>query len=110
MATTVVEGADTDEAVSPLQQTIIPPQTLQPFVAMKENLVSLDLRADPDAQATVTDFLDFTEYLPADIMRSLTLIGKLDQTYTDASMKVHNLTTAWGQLPSLPVDERSSPV
>ena len=66
--------------------------------------------ADPDAQATVTDFLDFTEYLPADMMRSLTLIGKLDQTYIDASTRVHNLTSTWGQLPALPPEERPAPV
>src|ERR1700733_247879 len=35
-------------------------------------------RADPDAQTTVTDLLDFTDYLPSDMVRSLTLVGKLD--------------------------------
>ncbi|KAK6219074.1 hypothetical protein LQW54_002576 [Pestalotiopsis sp. IQ-011] len=72
-------------------------------------LESLNMRADPDAQATVTDYLDFTEYLPADVNRSLTLIGKLDQTYIDASMLVHELTTTWGKLPSLPSDQRPVP-
>ncbi|EMR68370.1 putative phd finger domain-containing protein [Eutypa lata UCREL1] len=67
------------------------------------------MRADPDAQATVTDYLDFTEYLPADMMRSLTLIGKLDQTYIDASSTVDELTTIWGKLPSLPADQRPVP-
>lgn len=67
---------------------------------------SLNMRADPDAQATVTDFLDFTEYLPADMMRSLTLIGKLDQIYVDASGNVDKLTTTWGKLPTLPADQR----
>lgn len=66
--------------------------------------------ADPDAQTTVTDFLDFTEYLPSDMMRSLTLIGKLDETYINTSTRVHELTTQWGQLPSLPANERPSPV
>jgi hypothetical protein len=41
---------------------------------------------DPDAQATVTDFLDYTEYLPSDLMRSLTLIRGLDETYLRSSM------------------------
>lgn len=71
---------------------------------------SLGPRADPDAQTTVTDFLDFTEYLPSDIVRSLTLVGKLDQTYADASLKVDDLTTAWGRLPSLAAGERPDPV
>ncbi|RFU77189.1 phd finger domain-containing, partial [Trichoderma arundinaceum] len=70
----------------------------------------LTARADPDAQTTVTDFLDFTEYLPADMVRSLTLIGKLDQRYADASHKVDDLTTLWGQLPGVPTHERPSPV
>ncbi|PHH72635.1 hypothetical protein CDD83_4903 [Cordyceps sp. RAO-2017] len=70
----------------------------------------LEPRADPDAQTTVTDFLDFTEYLPSDMMRSLTLIGKLDQTYTDASISVNDLTAAWGQLPTMAPHERPDPV
>ncbi|ETS79840.1 hypothetical protein PFICI_07369 [Pestalotiopsis fici W106-1] len=72
-------------------------------------LESLSMRADPDAQATVTDYLDFTEYLPADVNRSLTLIGKLDQAYIDASAQVHELTTTWGKLPSLPANQRPAP-
>ncbi|PNY28682.1 Inhibitor of growth protein 1, partial [Tolypocladium capitatum] len=70
----------------------------------------LEPRADPDAQTTVTDFLDFTEYLPSDIVRSLTLVGKLDQTYAAASLKVDELTTAWGRLPSHAAGERPDPV
>lgn len=66
-------------------------------------------RADPDAQTTVSDFLDFTEYLPSDVIRSLTLIGKLDQAYKDASIKVNDLTTAWGRLPGSAVHERPDP-
>ncbi|KAF4511362.1 hypothetical protein G6O67_003168 [Ophiocordyceps sinensis] len=69
----------------------------------------LEPRADPDAQTTVSDFLDFTEYLPSDVMRSLTLIGKLDQTYTDASIKVNDLTTIWSQLPSSAAHDRPDP-
>ncbi len=71
---------------------------------------SLEARADPDAQNTVTDFIDFTEYLPADIVRSLTLIGKLDETYHQASLKVDDLTTAWARLPSMPARERPVPL
>ncbi|MDI1486902.1 MAG: hypothetical protein OHK93_006164 [Ramalina farinacea] len=52
---------------------------------------------DPDAQATVNDFLDYTEYLPSDLNRALTLIGKLDETYAQRADKVHNLTRIYGQ-------------
>lgn len=100
-----------DEAISPRQDA--PPSIEQ---AMHESIKSienipplnpLDLRADPDAQATVSDFLDFTEYLPADMMRSLTLIGQLDQAYIDSSNNIDDLTTQWGQLPGLPAGAKS---
>ncbi|KUJ20959.1 uncharacterized protein LY89DRAFT_715261 [Mollisia scopiformis] len=77
---------------------------------LNSNLESLDLPTDPDAQTTVTDFLDFTEYLPADMMRSLTLVGNLDQTYTDNSASVHELTKKYGDLPTLPTDGKPDPV
>lgn len=66
--------------------------------------------ADPDAQATVTDFLDYTEYLPSDILRSLTLIRGLDETYQTNSYQVHNFTKQYGSLPSLPATERPDPL
>lgn len=71
---------------------------------------SLVLRVDPDNQTTVTDFLDFTEHLPSDMTRSLTLIGSLDQRYTTSSRKINDLTITWGQLPSLPPEQRPSAV
>jgi hypothetical protein len=71
-------------------------------IAKLNNNMEIDLPTDPDVQATVTDFLDFTEYLPSDMIRSLTLIGNLDQTYTKASAEINELTTTYGQLPNLP--------
>ncbi|KAL6713439.1 hypothetical protein ACLMJK_008904 [Lecanora helva] len=56
---------------------------------------------DPDAQHTVTDFLDYTEYLPSDLIRSLTLIGKLDDSYLTAVSQVHELSKDYGALPTL---------
>jgi hypothetical protein len=70
----------------------------------------LDLPTDPENQAVVTDFLDFTEYLPSDMIRSLTLIGQLDQTYYDASAKVNELTQKYGELPNLPAGGKPHPV
>ena len=64
---------------------------------------------DPDAQATVTDFLDYTEYLPSDLIRSLTLIRGLDETFNTHSNAVHDLTRQYGQLPSLAGDARADP-
>ncbi|KAM5358445.1 hypothetical protein ACJZ2D_015290 [Fusarium nematophilum] len=112
MAAAAAAGTDVDtkmEDVSPKDQTPMEQPIAQSLGRAGNGLASLESRADPDAQTTVTDFLDFTEYLPSDIVRSLTLIGKLDQTYSDASYKVDDLTTVWGRLPSLPADERPSP-
>lgn len=86
------------------------PEMEQALDAIANPTPTLDLRADPDAQATVTDFLDFTEHLPSDMMRSLTLIGKLDQTHANASSQLHDLTVLWGQLPNMPPAERVNPV
>ncbi|OJJ00255.1 hypothetical protein ASPVEDRAFT_51482 [Aspergillus versicolor CBS 583.65] len=71
--------------------------------------VILDGPFDPDAQATVTDFIDYTEYLPADLLRSLTLIRGLDKRYLDSAQDIHELSTKYGQLPDLPSDTRPDP-
>ena len=65
-----------------------------------------DPPADPDAQATITDFLDYTEYLPSDLTRSLTLIRKLDGSYITAAHTVHELTREYGLLPVTSPDKR----
>lgn len=65
-----------------------------------------DPPVDPDAQATVTDFLDYTEYLPSDLFRSLTLIHKLDDVYITAAHTVHELTKEYGLLPQMSPDNR----
>jgi len=65
---------------------------------------------NPDAQTTVNDFLDYTDFFPSDLVRSLTLIGHLDSTYRDAVQHVHDLTSLYGQLPALPEQERPDPV
>ncbi|KAL9129989.1 MAG: hypothetical protein Q9217_001711 [Psora testacea] len=64
---------------------------------------------DPDAQATITDFLDYTEYLPSDLTRSLTLIGKLDETYLERADRVHVLSKQYGTLPKLPSGNNANP-
>ncbi|KAI0907957.1 hypothetical protein F4824DRAFT_442574 [Ustulina deusta] len=83
---------------------------IQQLGAPNNGLEPLSMRADPDASATVTDFLDFTEHLPSDITRSLTLIAQLDDNYIDSSAAVNELTTVWGKLPTLPSTERVDPV
>lgn len=97
-----------EEQLSPRQTSASMHETnaIESLESIHNGLETLDGRADPDAQATVTDFLEFTEHLPADLMRSLTLIGKLDRNHADASAALHELTRLWGQLPSLPAEER----
>ncbi|KPI44178.1 Inhibitor of growth protein 3 [Cyphellophora attinorum] len=56
---------------------------------------------DPDAQAAVTDFLDYTEYLPSDLIRSLRLIQGLDDEYNKHADSLHDLTRLYGSLPSV---------
>jgi hypothetical protein len=107
MAAAGILRRDMDEAISPRQPAPSIERGSQPASPVNRPLNRLDLRADPDAQATVSDFLDFAEYLPADIARSLTLVGNLDDGYTDGSVKVHDLTNAWGELSSIPHPEKT---
>lgn len=109
-----VAMADLDDAFSPRQTASAGDKAIDNSPAtpraVNHALDSISMPPDSDAQATVTDFNDFTEYLPSDMTRSLTLIGKLDQNYFDASTNINTLTKKWQQLPNIPLDERPSPV
>lgn len=54
------------------------------------------LLSGPDAQPLLTDYIDYTERLPSDLCRSLTLIRKLDESYLRAVDDVHRLTKIYG--------------
>lgn len=100
-----------EEQLSPRQKASSMHEAIESLDSINNgSLGALDGRADPDAQATVTDFLEFTEHLPADVMRSLTLIGTLDQHHSRASHKLHELSRQWGQLPGLAPEEKPQPV
>lgn len=71
--------------------------------------LSTRITPDPDNQALLNDFIDFTGYFPSDLKRSLTLVGKLDGTYLDVTAEVHDLTATYGNLPSLPAAQRPDP-
>lgn len=110
-----VEGGvmqmEEEEPLSPRQKASSMHEAIESLDSINnDSLGALDGRADPDAQATVTDFLEFTEHLPADVMRSLTLIGTLDQHHSRASLKLHELARQWGQLPGLAPEEKPQPV
>ncbi|TDZ32080.1 PHD finger protein ING1 [Colletotrichum spinosum] len=109
MAATAEQADAMDVDESPKNKTNVDRDIHRSLGSISNSVESLEMRADPDAQATVTDFLDFTEYLPSDMMRSLTLIGKLDQTYAEASYTINDLTLTWGKLPTIPAEVRPSP-
>ncbi len=78
-------------------------------MATQLEVITREAPVDPDAQATVTDFLDYTEYLPSDLIRSLTLIGKLDTSYFTSTDELHNLAKTYGILPNIPLNQRQNP-
>ncbi len=49
------------------------------------------LPIDQDAQLAIQDFVESTEFLPADIFRSLRLIKRLDHRYVESSTKLDAL-------------------
>lgn len=100
--------ADMD-ATSPRRKTKLS-DTIQSMANLNSHIETMDLSTDPDKQATVTDFLDFTEYLPSDMLRSTALIGTLDSRYINASVNINDLTKTYGHLPDLPTDTRPDPI
>ncbi|KAK8900685.1 hypothetical protein QC760_010675 [Botrytis cinerea] len=85
-------------------------ETIQSMANLNSNIENMESPMDPDAQATITDFLDFTEYLPSDLVRSLALISDLDEKYVNASSSLNDLTKTYGHLPDLPADTKPDPV
>lgn len=63
---------------------------------------------DPDIQATLSDFLAYTEHFPSHLTRALTLIEE-QRTKAEANIKaIHDDTTTYSTLPSL--KEKPDPV
>lgn len=65
-----------------------------------------DPPGDPDAQATVSDFIDYTELFPSDMIRSLTLIDNLDKIAEEQIQRVHELLKTYGALPAMAPEDR----
>lgn len=65
--------------------------------------------SDPDIQATLSDFLTYTEHFPSHLVRASTLIYE-QRTKAERMVKqVHDDTTAYSLLPTLKID-RPDPV
>ncbi|KAI5370722.1 Putative inhibitor of growth histone-binding protein [Septoria linicola] len=65
--------------------------------------------SDPDIQATLSDFLTYTEHFPSHLVRALTLIQEQRTKAENAIRSVHNDTTAYSTLPTIKHD-RPDPV
>ncbi|KAF2209317.1 hypothetical protein CERZMDRAFT_100519 [Cercospora zeae-maydis SCOH1-5] len=57
--------------------------------------------SDPDIQATLSDFLTYTEHFPSHLVRALTLIHEQRAKAETSIRSVHNNTTAYSTLPSI---------
>lgn len=65
---------------------------------------------DPDIQATLSDFLTYTEHFPSHLTRALSLIREQRIRAERMVKQVHDDTTTYSLLPSLKADDRPDPV
>ena len=56
---------------------------------------------DPDIQATLSDYLTYTEHFPSHLTRSLTLIGEQRARSESKIKAVHDGTATYGDLPNI---------
>lgn len=73
---------------------------MQPSDSNEEAIDDMEQPSDPDAQAAITDFLDFTEYLPSDVARSFTLVAELEHRHVQTTAAVRELIASYQELPS----------
>ena len=77
-----------------------PQHAMQPSDNNDQAIDDMEVPLDPDAQAAITDFLDFTEYLPSDVARSFTLVEELKQKHAQTAATVRKLIASYQELPS----------
>ena len=65
---------------------------------------------DPDIQATLSDFLTYTEHFPAQLTRALSLIEEQRYRAEEKIKIVHDDTTIYGKLPQLKKEDKRDPV
>jgi hypothetical protein len=66
--------------------------------------------ADPDIQATLSDFLTYTEHFPAQLQRALVLIEEQRGRAEKKIKIVHDDTTTYRRLPQLKEEDKQDPV
>jgi hypothetical protein len=64
---------------------------------------------DPDVQATLSDFLTYSEHLPSTISRSLFLIQSLNRKANDLTLDIHNLLSTYSNLPQVTANATNTP-
>jgi hypothetical protein len=65
---------------------------------------------DPDIQATLSDFLTYTEHFPSHVTRALALIKQQTDKAEDKIASIHRDTTSYALLPTLSGKSRPDPV
>lgn len=65
---------------------------------------------DPDIQATLSDFLTYTEHFPSHVTRALALIEQQAGKAERKIAHIHRDTTSYALLPTLAADSRPDPV
>ncbi|KAG9884568.1 hypothetical protein KCU94_g18130, partial [Aureobasidium melanogenum] len=63
----------------------------------------------PDVQATLSDFLTYSEHLPSTVTRSLFLIQSLNRKADDLQLEIHNLLSKYGNLPQATANATDAP-
>jgi hypothetical protein len=69
----------------------------------------LDGTVDVERQAVLGDLMDYVEILPSDVVRCFNLVEELDRKYDAQVAIVHELTTIYSKLPSIPPNDRPDP-
>jgi hypothetical protein len=72
--------------------------------------LSRQAQPDPDIQATLSDFLTYTEHFPAQLTRALSLIEEQRYRAEDKIKIVHDDTTTYSRLPQLKKEDKRDPV
>lgn len=79
-------------------------------IAEEYRSLSRQLPTNPDIQATLSDFLTYTEHFPSHLTRALTLIKTETRRAEQEIAAIHADTTTYGLLPALPEAQKKNPV
>ena len=81
-----------------------------PTIAEEYRSLSRQPPTDPDIQATLSDFLTYTEHFPSHVTRALALIEQQTVKAERKIASIHRDTTSYALLPTLPEDSKPNPI